>query len=217
MITVRLARPGDLQTVQDILNHRDNATFLGGMTMMDTLKAKLKGHHSLWLAEWDGAPVGAAMVSGRPQAHLLKYGEIAVLPAFRRRRVATALYCAMTAQGVIEGRRLFEDTIVGDNPTQFYVLPSLGLRHAGELRHRTASAKSIHLFQLSLLDERAYEGMEARVPAGTTIEVLGGLYASDLWAKNLDIFKKHSPEFAPAISALRQRLLGQLRVLQDAP
>ncbi len=54
-----------------------------------------------------------AMKGGRPQAHEAKLGEVGVLPEYRRRRIATSLYVACIAQTILEGRRLWTDTIVG--------------------------------------------------------------------------------------------------------
>lgn len=207
MIEIKLAKLSDLEEAQEILNHKDNIGLLGGFTLAETLKQKIKQNNSMWLAYFEEKMVGVTMFGGRPQSHLVKYGEIAVLPEYRRKRIATSMYFAMTCQGVIEGRRLFEDSIVGDNPTQFNVLPTLGLKLAGELEHKTASAKSICLFQFSMLWEGAFERMYQRVPQDTTIEIAGGYYADDLFEKNSIIYKRHSPEYLTKAKDYRDSLL----------
>lgn len=207
MINIKLAGLTELEEAQQILNHKDVIGLLGGFTMTETLKQKIKQKNSMWVAYLDEEMVGVTMFGGRPQSHLVKYGEIAVLPNYRRKRIATAMYFAMTCQGLIEGRRLFEDSIVGDNPTQFSVLPTLGLKLAGELEHRTASAKSICLFQFSMLWEGAFERMYERVPEETSIEIAGGYYAEELFEKNSIIYKRHSASYIPKAEEYRNAML----------
>lgn len=217
MITIRFPREYEISTIQKVLNHKSIIQYLGGFTMTETIKAKVKDRKAcMWVAELAdltensaesiGGMVGAFMIAGRPQSHLLKYGEVGVIEAFRRQRVGSAMYLAATMQGILEGRRLFEDTIVGDNPTQFFVLPSMGLYQAGQLRHRTASAKDICLFQFTLLDAGVFEKMLARIPPTFKIHLRSGPYSQDLWNKNMDIYGKHSPDFIPIITRYREMI-----------
>lgn len=216
--TIRPANKNDIDNIQQVLNHKDIIGLLGGFTMADVLKGKLQKNErtavSLWLAECNNTKevVGAMMVAGRPQSHLVKYGEVGVLPMFRRQKIGSCLYIAITAQGILEGRRLYEDTIVGDNPTQFNVLPTLGLEIAGELRHKTASAKSIFVFQYSLLDENKFEQMFSRIPKNINIEIISSLYTDDLFAKNLDIYKKHSPHFIDRIHRYKETICNNKQI-----
>ncbi len=206
MINIKIAEGADLVKVQAVFNERTILPLLGGFCILDSLKGKAKGRTaSVWLAEYEPTReiVGACVIAGRPQSHLVKYGEIGVLPHWRRKRVGTALYLAMTAQGVLEGRRLYEDTIVGDNPNQFLALPTMGLRLAGELRHRTGSGKSICLFQFSLLDPGTWEHMVARVPADRfTIQVRHNRYAQELSEKNRSIYAKNTPAMLPYLDTI---------------
>ena len=209
MVAIKLATLDKCEEIQNVFNHKDIIAHLGGFTMLQNLKDRCKpGAPGLWYAELEGKIVGAMMAAGRPQSHLMKYGEVATLPEHQRKGIASAMYLALTLQGVQEGRRLFEDTIVGDNPTQFHVLPKLGIIQAGTLRHRTASGKDICLFQLSLWDEVAPEAMMKRLEkTGYTIEVLSNYYTDDLWTKNLEILGKH-PKMASL--ADKMKVLKQL-------
>jgi hypothetical protein len=191
--TVRPPSAAEIGDVQAVFNHREIIGPLGGFTMKDGLTDKIKRQLGLWGAVDDatGAFVGAAMLGGRSQVHLLKYGSVGVVPEHRRRRVGTALYLAMTAQGLLEGRRVYEDTIVGDNLEQFQALPQLGIVQAGELRHRTASAKSICLFQCSLLDPGQWERMLARLPGTFTVEVRENSHTDECWARNMALAAAH--------------------------
>ena len=209
MISIKLIQKHELVDAQNLLNSKGIIAYLGGFTMMDKISQKQKQQNSLWAAFVDDKMVGVAMIGGRPQSHIIKYGEIAVLPEFRRMRVASSLYFAMTIQGIIEGRRLFEDTIVGDNPTQFFVLPTMGLKMNGELEHKTASAKSICIFQFSMLWDGAFEKMLSRVPSTTTVQVAGGEYADDLYTKNCVIYSKYSEQYLPIAERLRNDVLSE--------
>lgn len=195
---IRLARDSTLLgDIQQVFNAKEVIGYLGGFTLADSLKQKAVNRRpSLWYAENEAGIVGAAMFAGRPQAHIAKYGEIGVFEKYRRQRIATAFYAAMTIQGITEGRRLFEDTIVGDNPIQFDLLPTVGMRHAGELQHKTASAKSIHIFQLDLLsDTHPFGIIMGRVPDHFRLEVVMNSYTQDLWEKNFVIYEKKLPDF----------------------
>ncbi len=207
MITIRFAMKNEAEKLQKILNDPSIISYLGGFTMLETIKKKISDKRpSFWVADFGSKSVGAFMIAGRPQSHMLKYGELGVLQNYRRNRIGSAMYLAATIQGILEGRRLFEDTIVGDNPTQFFVLPTLGLNKAGELRHRTASGKSICLFQLSLLDEGSLETMIRRVPETTRIQVLENSYTADLWEKNTTIYEKFNPDFIPILEGYREKI-----------
>lgn len=192
MTEIKLASHAQCEAIQNVFNHKDIIGWLGGFTMLQNLKDRCKpGAPGLWYAQRDGEIVGAMMAAGRPQAHLMKYGEVATLPKVRRQGISSAMYLALTMQGILEGRRLFEDTIVGDNPNQFDALPKMGLALVGTLRHRTASGKDICLFQLSLLDANAWDPMMSRlVRCGYTIELRDNYYTDDLWAKNMIILEK---------------------------
>src|SRR5947207_3449032 len=115
-VTVRPPTAEEVPQAQAMFNDKNIIKELGGFTMEANLKEKMKRQLGLWVAIGTTKRfIGATMIAGRNQCHLLKFGSVGVLHDFRRRRVATGLYLAMTAQGLLEGRRLFEDTIVGDN------------------------------------------------------------------------------------------------------
>jgi GNAT superfamily N-acetyltransferase len=218
VIEIKIATKDDCEEVQGIFNHRDIIGLLGGFNHLKTIQDSVKpitAQVSVWYARDtdSGKVVGATMLGGRPQSHLAKYGMVGVLPEFQRKGIGRALYFAMTAQGVLEGRRLFEDTIVGDNPTQFTVLPRLGLRQAGELRHRTGSAKSIFLFQLSLLDEAALE----KIWPKHVVHIRENHYSREVHQKNLELYQKHTPGILDTIATLRNsfRQMSYIRLEVD--
>lgn len=188
--------------------------------MEAVLKDKIKRQLGLWGAFVDDrihgddsmSCVGATMIAGRSQVHLLKYGSVGVVDRWRRQRIGTALYVAMTAQGILEGRRLFEDTIVGDNDVQFLALPQMGITVSGELRHRTGSAKSIFLFQKSLIDADAWASMLERLPADVQIEVRENSYTDEVFAKNADLARAHA-----LTSHLPERFAGWIEAMKMDP
>jgi len=205
-LNVRFGQVEDLDTIQNLFNHPDIIAGLGGFTMRDQIRDCIKVRPSLWVAELDGKIVGAHMFGGRPQSHMVKLGHVGVLPEYRRKRVETVLYFTAVAQAVLEGRRLVEDTIVGDNEAQKVALPTMGFRLAGELVHRTASEKSIFLYQLSLLWDLAWENIYMRCPTGFHIELKTNPYTADLWAKNMELYLKKESKALDLIPALREML-----------
>lgn len=183
----------DCLDVQNIFNEKTTIGLLGGFHMLESIKQQVKPNGvSGWIARENGEAIGAFQIGGRPQSQILKYGEVSVLPAFRRRRIGTTMYIAATMQGILEGRRLYSDTIVGDNEIQHKLLPSIGATKAGVLRHKTASAKDIVLYDYDLIDTD-FDGMLSRINRDAKIYLHNGPYQFDLYAKNMDILKKHLP------------------------
>ena len=204
-LNIRVAQKGDAEAVQKVLMHKSIAPSLGGMTYMDAIKNLLSktDRGGIFVAEIDGNIVGAIMAAGRPQSHLLKYGSVGVLPEYRRQRIGSALYFALTLQGIVEGRRLYEDTIVGDNPIQHELLPTLGITRSGILKRKTAAGKDLHIYQFDVLDvfapgvkTKGIEPMLGRVSNSIDyLQVIKSSYTEDLWNKNCDIFARHSGTF----------------------
>jgi hypothetical protein len=190
--------------------------------MLDQVKANAvtpkSGKVGLWYAQEQTTKqvVGALMCAGRPMAFRAKYGSVAVLPEWRRKRISTALYCCMTLQQILEGRRLWEDSIVGDNPHQFYALPTMGLNKVGELRHRTGSGKGLVLFDFSLLDSGAFSQMLERAfsgPVPIRMHLLSNYYSDECWNANTAAYQKQLPVFAGTIDMLRKRVINMENVL----
>ena len=141
---------------------------------IEILKKTISHTSTIWGAWTEGGKlVGSMMIGGRNQCHYAKFGEVGVLPEYRRQRIGTALYTAVVAQGVLEGRRIWEDTIVGTNEIQMHVLPTIGLEKWGILRAKTASFLDIHIFGYLLsveqfnrtikrLHKRTTRGLELR-------------------------------------------------------
>lgn len=206
MIRIRVGNKDDVDFVQNVFNHRDIIGWLGGFTLRENLVSKLAVYHrpSLFVAEKDFQIVGAAIISSRAQSHYFKFGEIGVLPEYRRCRIASSLYAAMTFQCILEGRRLGEDSIVGDNPIQFDLLPTIGLVLSGLLKHKTASAKDIGIFQLDLLDTKVFDILVNRIlDLDINIELVQSFYQQELWLKNMDIIQKKIPDFEKVIYGYR--------------
>ena len=200
MITIRPLQSTEVDVAQQIYNHKDIISHLGGMTMRETIKGKIDSSGiTIWGAFEEARIIGSAMIAGRNQCHYAKFGEVGVLSDYRRRRIASCLYIAILCQGIFEGRRIWEDTIVGNNPYQFSVLPTLGLEHWGILKKKTASFLDIHLFGYNLEIDR-FEKTLLRIPEGIEIQIQKDNYTSDLWKKNDEIYQKKNDEFRKVIS-----------------
>lgn len=195
MITVAVARTKtDCAEVQSVFNHKDIIAQLGGFCILENLVGRLKTTGtSLWKASIDAATVGGFVLAGRSQCHCFKLGEVGVLPEHRRKRVATCLYAAGVFQCILEGRRLGEDTIVNDNMPQQTALPAFGAKLVGTLDRKTGSFKSILLYYLHVSVDSVTHIL-SRVPPDASIEIVEDYYTRDLWAKNMELYAKHSDE-----------------------
>lgn len=214
MIEIKFAHIHEVEKIQPVFNHKAVIGWLGGMTMLETMKQSAvspkQGKVGLWYAEEDGQIIGAMLSGGRPMAFRMKYGSVGVLPEHRRRRISTALYTTMTIQGIWEGRRLWEDSIVGDNPFQFQALPTFGLTKVGELRHRTGSAKGLVLFDFSLLEKGSLEKMLSRIEdRDFKIHILQNNFCREVWEANMGAYAKQLPEFKDKITRLRESLRSE--------
>jgi len=134
-----------------------------------------------------------------------------VLPEFRRKRIATALYSAIIFQQLLEGRRLWEDTIVGTNPFQHNVLPTLGLELFGILKKKTASFLDIAIYGLNLKDDTAEKLLE-RV-GECEIILTDDYYNRDIKKKNIDIYTKKNPSFIPILEKNIQDIMNSDKVI----
>jgi len=195
MYVIRTIHKGEYEKAQKVFNATsDIVAGLGGFTQLEMIKTKNAANKpSLWVCEDTETKnfVGACMISGRNQSFLVKFGRIAVLKAHRRTRIASAMYLTMVLQGIVEGRRLCEDSIVGDNDNKL-VLDSLKAYRAGELIHKTGSGKSIVLYQVSLMNEDALDNMVDRVPKERfEIHLTESPYTRELWEKNMTIYGKY--------------------------
>lgn len=209
-------RRSDCEDIQTIFNNKEVIAQLGGFAMLESIRQQVKpngvsGH----IAREGIESIGAFQIGGRPQSHLLKLGSVAVLPQHRRRRISTTLYAAAIMQGILEGRRLFEDTIVGDSPTQHLALPSMGLVRAGILKHKTASAKDLHMYQYDLIDAD-FNFLLSRINPDAVIYLHNAHYALDLWNKNVEIMKKYIPSLIPKMEKFRETILNhpQVRIME---
>lgn len=223
-IDIRIATAADCEEIQTLFNHKEIIAGLGGFTILDNLKKHItRGKASMWVArdKTTGKVVGAMESGGRPQSHILKYGSVGVHPEYRRQGISTCMYWAMTCQGILEGRRLFEDTIVGDNPHQFIALPKMGLEQVARLKHRTASGKDLCLFQMDLCEQTPFEMLwDKSERYGHHIEVLESYFTVDVWPKNMEIIGKHPENLLnvdQAMIAKRARIhhCAQITVLKD--
>lgn len=212
-LVVRYAVAADVSAAQGVLNHKEVIGWLGGFTMTGMLEpaavTEKNGKVGMWVAEVDGKIVGVLLCAGRPAAFRAKYGSVGVLPEWRRMRISTALYCCMTLQGIIEGRRLWEDSIVGDNEAQLHALPTYGLQRVGELRHRTGSGKGLVLFDFSLMDADALPLMMSRAFSGPLLpkmKLLENYYSTEVMSANRAAYSKQQPEFLPKLEALQDAI-----------
>jgi len=215
-VVIKPARIEEAEECQKIYNHASIIGLLGGLTHLDTVKGKIKSSGvTMWNAFEGNKIVGSVMIAGRNQCHYAKFGEVGVLPEYRRRRIATALYTAILCQGIMEGRRLWEDTIVGDNPFQFATLPTIGLEHWAILKMKTASFKDIHLFGYNLDFEKFKKTLD-RVPEYIKIIVKEDYYSADLWNKNQEIYLKKNEAFIKELAKCKEYMLscGKVQVEQ---
>lgn len=193
----------DCIAIQSVFNHPDVIGYLGGFCILDTLLGKMRQSGcTLWQALYDNKVVGGFVIAGRSQCHQAKFGEVGVLPDYRRMRIGTCLYAAGLFQSVLEGRRLMEDTIVGDNPFQFNALSALRVPQIGILPMKTASFKDIALFCLNV-NEAAVNHFLWRMPEDCQVAIEHTSYTADLWEKNKAIYLKKNPAFVTTITACR--------------
>lgn len=203
----------DCEDVQSIFNNKACISELGGFAMLESIRQQVKPSGvSGWIARQGVHSIGAFQIGGRPQSHIIKLGSVAVLPEYRRQRISTTLYTACIMQGILEGRRLFEDTIVGDSPVQHFALPTMGMTKAGTLRHKTASAKDIVIYQYDLIDTD-FDGILSRINPDAKIYLHNGPYQKDLWEKNCDIMKKKIPNQIPRMEKFRDMVLNCSQVV----
>ena len=199
MIEIFPLKLEDVDIYQLIYNHKEIIAQLGGFTHRDTLKGKIRQTGvTIWGATYDSQPAGSVMIAGRNQVHFAKFGEVGVLKKYRRNRIMTALYSAIVFQGVIEGRRLWEDTIVGNNPYQFAVLPTLNIKQVGLLPKKTASFLDIAIFALNLSINTILD-LDSRIGNNIKIRIIRDYYTNDIYNKNIKIYEKKNPSFINVI------------------
>ncbi|RJR27635.1 N-acetyltransferase [candidate division WWE3 bacterium] len=216
MITISPAKTHEVVEIQAVLNHHTIIGYLGGFTIATQISQKIVPKKPSFFTAKDGTDiVGVVEIASRTQAHLIKYGMVGVIPEYRRQRIASSMYAAITFQGILEGRRLFEDSIVGDNPIQFTLLPTLGMRLAGELKHKTASAKSICLFQFDLLESSSWTAMWSRISPDISIQLTNSSYQTELYEKNKEILEKHKPEFVPTLDSYIQHIKSTCQIKEE--
>lgn len=140
--------------------------------LRDQLKANEKRSSVFW-AFLDGELVGYTATGSRQYyAHLMRMGDVAVMDEHRRKRIGSALYAAVIATAILEGRRQLEDTIIY-SLSPFMCdgfLPSLGFEPSGVLQQRTSGFRDIHLMcrDVSL---HWLKSVVARLADDTTIEL----------------------------------------------
>lgn len=207
----------DAIDIQNLFNHKEIIGYLGGFTMLEQVKQQIKPHGiSGWLAREGVETIGAFEIGGKPQSHIMKFGKVGVIPSWRRKRISTTLYAACVMQGILEGRRLFEDSIVGDSPWQNLALPSMGMTKAGTFKHKTGSAKDIIIYQYDLI-EADFEYFLARINSDAKIYLHSQAYQKDLLEKNNIIMAKYVPDLIPKIEKLRQIILNHPQIVIMAP
>lgn len=220
----------DADDVLRIFNHKSISPGLGGFTMQQTIQTQLlrpgNGKVVLIKACLDGECVGAMAVAGRPQAFRAKFGSVGVLPAHRRQRISSAMYAAVVLQGILEGRRLWEDSIVGNNDIQHAALPLMGLRRTGELRHRTGPCLGIVLYDFSLEGKEGLDDLQTMMhragsgPHNVTVQLLSNYYSDECFSANAGAYAKSAPHWVQKAENLKKSAVGggllPVRVTRDA-
>jgi hypothetical protein len=117
VIEVKLPQKGvtpddEVEAICDIMQKSPELGFVYKAVVLDAI-AQNNVRGSLWAVYLDGVPVGAAMIgSRRPYDHVYRTGDVTVLTEYRRRRLGTCLYTATAMQGILEGRREVEETVI---------------------------------------------------------------------------------------------------------
>jgi len=173
---------------------------------------------TIWAAYLNSELAGVAMVgSRRLYPHLLRHGEIAVKPEYRRQRVGTSLYYAQILQAYLEGRREVEDTIIASlspwmrGPTDCGIgfLPSLGYTHYGTLPRRTSGFRDIELWGRDLTDINTLLKYSSRVPSNLVIELYDTPAMRDTFVKNTDNYAHHDVPARDYMDSIRGQILGE--------
>lgn len=225
MIEIKWAHVNDCARIQPVFNHPEVIQWLGGFMMLEQLKGRAYSPKQLkaglWYAEENGEVLGAMMCAGWPMSYRAKFGSVCVLPEHRRRHISTALYTCMMMQGIVEGRRLWEDSIVEDNPFQFHALPTFGLKKIGKLRHVAGSAKGIVLFDFSLIEDDFEAEVLPRTAEGFKFHLLESNFSREVWKDNQENYAKKIPGMETKISMMKELVLGlpyvQLHVDETDP
>lgn len=117
MIEVRLPRKGvtpeaEIEAICDIMQKAPELGFVYRAVILEAIASNsVRG--TIWAVYLDGTPVGTAMIgSRRPYDHVYRTGDVAVMPEHRRKRMGTCLYTATALQGILEGRREVEETVI---------------------------------------------------------------------------------------------------------
>lgn len=214
MITILPVFPDRAEQVQEVFNHKDIIGWLGGFTMLEQLRNSCKDKYKIGLFGAfldDGTCVGGIQVAARPSSWQMKWGQVGVLPEYRRQRISTALYAAVTMQAILEGRRLLEDSIVSNNPVQFTALPTMGIKLVGTLRHRTTKGHGLALFDFTLLDRLAFPTMISRIPQALfQIRLQESFYTDEVFQKNLEVFRAAIPAYEAEAIKFKQLVKQEL-------
>ena len=167
----------------------------------------------VFMAKLDGQIAGGSVIaSRRPYWHLMRTGEVAVPPEYRRKRVATSLYYAMICVGLLEGRRETEETVI-ESMSPWMVrescdgegfLLSLNYHHYGTLIKRTGAFRDIELWCKPLNE---YKDWEDRVPPDTRIYLPETEEMRGHFDRNMKNYSGHDPELKKTIEGLRDALV----------
>ncbi len=119
MITVKLPRKGvtpesEIEAICDVMQHAPELGFVYKAVILDAI-AQNDTRGTIWSVHDPdaGSVVGVAMIgSRRPYDHVYRTGDVTVIPSERRKRFGTCLYTATALQGILEGRREVEETVI---------------------------------------------------------------------------------------------------------
>jgi len=216
-LRIMLAEKDHVDLVQGIYMAKGVQNELGEFVHKEGIKNKIANNvdrGSVWIAalsdgSGEGEVVGAANIGSRSgYQHLLRHGEVGVLPMYRRRRIGTCLYLVQVAQALMEGRRLVEDTIIEDNPNMFDFLPTLGFESPHYLFERTRAFKTIYIFQNTTL-ETFDVGMN-RLPTWPdkiSMQIVRSEATERNMANNMKAYTTHRPGLAGEISTIFEAMM----------
>lgn len=214
------------------MQHAPELGFVFKAVIIDAI-AQNSTRGTLWAVYLDEKPVGAAMIgSRRPYHHVYRTGDVTVVKEYRRKRLGTCLYTATAMQGILEGRREVEETVIaslspwmvysGDSDTivgeQNYdgqlssgevrgsgFLRSLNYKYYGTLPKRTSGFRDI---QLWCHDPSEIDDYLSRLPEQEVVIELAtnAEHDNDVFDKNIENYKQHEPELVSRFEILRSWL-----------
>ena len=208
---IRPAKLSDAEAIQKVLHEKSIIKFAGGFTHIKTIKDKIsKPTTSFFVACIDDEIVGVAGLEGRKMPHLIKLNPLAVLPEFRGKNIAVALYVVRLAQGIIEGRRLAETVVMAENKPVQGLLNKIGFQLSGTFPQYTGAGTDMCYFHccLSPSPEAKFLRLLPMLPDPITIymdDPPDGKAAENR-ARAYKVYDRHFPDLSMNFEVMREMI-----------